>query len=255
MKVSVILPTFNESGNIVPLIREILKNLDGYEAEVVVADDNSPDHTCELVKHEFAGDPRVKTVLRLADPGLANSIRAGIEASTGDQLVVMDSDWTHDPVEIPRLLYISKYYDIVSGSRFAPGGNMQDRPHYFSSFFYNFALRLILRTQVQDNLGGYFTIGRDNLRMLNADQIFSGYGEYFFRLLHQAQGKGFRIVEIPAQYIVRKQGSSKSNFLKLLFQYSIAAFELRLEKSLPALADTRETPRAATPLRPGQLHP
>jgi dolichol-phosphate mannosyltransferase len=229
-KVSVVLPTYNEAGNIVPLVNSILKILpQEYEPEIIVVDDDSPDGTCEIVTREFAGDGRVVPVRRTTDPGLAKAIRAGIELSTGDKIVVMDTDFTHDPAEIPRLLHVAKLYDLVSGSRFCAGGAMQDTGHYLASLLYNWMLRVILRTQVQDNLGGYFVVDRRVLFELPFDDIFEGYGEYYFRLLYFFLGRDFRLVEIPSHYQVRMSGSSKSVFAKMLFTYVGAALKLRLK--------------------------
>lgn len=228
MKISVILPTYNESGNIVELIRAIMENIpDKYEYEIIVVDDNSPDGTFKLVAKSFSDNSRIKSILRMQDRGFAKSIRAGIENSKGELILVMDTDFTHDPGEIPKLLHVSEVYDLVSGSRFCPGGNMQDRKHYLASLFFNWFIRIIIHTQVQDNLGGYFITWRKRINMLPFDKIFFGYGEYFFRLLHYAQKDKLSIVEIPACYNVRKVGSSKSNFIKMLFTYTSAAIKLK----------------------------
>ena len=234
MKVSIILPTYNEAENIVPLVREILAVLAERDTEVVVVDDNSPDGTHARLGEAFKGDSRVLALSRTKDPGLANSIRAGIEASSGETLVIMDSDSTHNPADIPRLLHVGEIYDIASASRFAPGGNMESQQHYMASFAYNLFLRVILRTQIQDNLGGFFTIRRNKMNALDSDKIFRGYGEYFFCLLHEAQKKNYSIVEIPSYYRTRIKGQSKSKFFKLFFQYMAAAINAlvvrRLEK-------------------------
>jgi dolichol-phosphate mannosyltransferase len=229
VKVSVVLPTYEEAGNIVALVERILECIPtGVEPEIIVVDDNSPDGTYRVAADRFANDPRVVLVLRTADRGFAKSIRAGIERSTGDRIVVMDTDFTHDPVEIPRLLHVGEIYELVSCSRFCAGGRMQDNAHYIASLLYNWMLRAILRTQVQDNLGGYFTITRRALERLPFDRIFFGYGDYFFRLIYFAENHGCRIVEIPAEYKTRTSGGSKSSFLKMFGQYSWAAARLRL---------------------------
>ena len=229
MKVSVILPTYNEVGNIVPLVRDIIRHLPTeWDREILVVDDNSPDGTYETARNAFGDDPSVRVILRTTDRGFAKSIRHGIEIAVGDTVVVMDTDFTHDPVEIPRLLHIAELYDIVSGSRFCAGGNMQDTRHYLASLVYNWYIRVLLRTQIQDNLGGFFAMRRERLLELPFDKIFFGYGEYFFRLLHYAQRKGFTVVEIPAHYRARTSGKSKSSFLKMLFAYSRAAIALRV---------------------------
>jgi dolichol-phosphate mannosyltransferase len=228
MLVSVILPTYNESGNIVGLVNEICKHIPApWDYEILVVDDNSPDGTYPLVRDTFAGNPKVKPILRTVDRGFAKSIRAGIEAAKGDKVIVMDTDFTHDPVEIPVLLHISECFDIVSGSRFCSGGQMQSVKHYLASFLYNLVIRLILRTQIQDNLGGFFVVERQKLMKLPFDAIFYGYGEYFFRLLFYAQREKMTVIEIPANYRSRDSGESKSSFFKMLFTYTGALLKLR----------------------------
>lgn len=235
MKASVILPTYNEAGNIIGLVEEILAHFPpDVEPEILIVDDDSPDETYEVAKNAFAANRNVRILLRTKDRGFAKSIRAGIEQATGEFIIVMDTDFTHDPVEIPRMLHIARIYDIVSGSRFCAGGNMQDKKHYLASLAYNWLLRALLHTQLQDNLGGYFVMKRDKILSLPLDQIFYGYGEYFFRLLYFAQRGGLKVIEIPAIYRVRTYGSSKSNFLRMLFSYSRAAILLRISSKSPA---------------------
>ena len=76
----------------------------------------------------------------------------------------MDTDFTHDPILIPKMLRLINEYDIISGSRYCVGGYMQDQIHSHLSFFYNLILKLILKTQIQDNLGGYFCIKKKNVK-------------------------------------------------------------------------------------------
>ncbi len=232
MKVSVILPTYNESGNIVHLLTRIMENIPAdWDYELVVVDDNSPDHTYETVRQAFEDHPAIVAIRRTIDRGLAKSIWAGIERARGEQILIMDTDFTHDPAEIPKMLHVSRVCDIVSGSRFCAGGNMEDTPHYYSSLLYNWLMRVILRTQVQDNLGGFFTIQKRNLEKLPAELIFFGYGDYFFRLLHYAQKRRMSIIEIPAVYSVRRKGRSKSNFFKLLYSYTWALIKLKIQSA------------------------
>jgi dolichol-phosphate mannosyltransferase len=194
-----------------------------------VVDDNSPDNTFHLVQETFQNDDRVIPILRTADRGLAKSIRAGIERASGDFVLVMDTDFTHDPAEIPKMLHIVKFYNIVSGSRFCAGGGMQDTKHYLLSLTYNWLLRIILLTQVQDNLGGFFVMTRADILRLPLDSIFYGYGEYFFRLIHYAQQQKLSIIEIPTNYNTRKYGVSKSNFFKMLLKYTEALIKIKTE--------------------------
>lgn len=231
MKVSVILPTYNEAGNIVDLVMEINKYVpDGWERQIIVVDDNSPDGTYPKVLNEFADEPVVVPILRETDRGLAKSIRAGIEVADGDIVIAMGADFTHDPQEIPKMLSVVEAYDIVVGSRFCAGGNMHSTTHYLASLYFNRMIRVLLRTQVQDNLGGYFAMRSDQLHRLPFDKIFFGYGDFFFRLLHYAQKERMTIVEVPTTYKARRAGTSKSNFARLLFSYTIAVLKLSQQR-------------------------
>lgn len=221
MKISVILPTYDEAGNIVNLVRAIKAKIPAdWAQEILVVDDNSPDGTFDLVCKAFADDTDVKAILRTANRGLGASIRTGIEAATGDYLLVMDTDFTHRPQEIPAMLHVAQIVDFVNGSRFCPGGSMADTAHYIASFVYNLMIRLVIRTQIQDNLCGFWVGRAAQVRRLPFDEIFYGYGDYYFRLLHFAQVAGMTVVELPAQYGERQAGASKSNFYKMLVQYS-----------------------------------
>ena len=231
MKVSVVLPTYNEAGNIVSLVEKILSVMPtGIQPEVIVVDDESPDNTYKIARQKFELVREVRIFRRTDDRGLAKSIRYGIEQATGDYVIVMDTDFTHDPAEIPRIIQVGEIYDIVSGSRFCAGGNMEEKAHYIASFIYNLILRIIIRTQVQDNLGGFFLIKRKNLKLLPFEKIFYGYGDYFFRMIYYAEKKNYSIIEIPTFYANRRKGKSKSNFIKLLFTYSCSAFRLVIKK-------------------------
>lgn len=226
--VSIVLPTFNEAGNIVKLVHSILDAIPAdWSGEVFVMDDSSPDETAAVARRAFADDIRVHVVTRTSDRGFARSIRDGIERASGERIVVMDTDLTHDPGDIPKMLHVCDVYDLVSASRFCAGGSMHDTRHYLASLAFNWYVRIVLRTQIQDNLGGYFAVRATKLRDLPFDRIFFGYGEYFFRLLHYAQRAGFDVVELPSQYRQRHSGASKSRFFQMIFTYSGALFRLR----------------------------
>lgn len=231
-KVSVILPTYNEKGNIIELVNEIMEQLSAVdiEKEIIIVDDNSPDETGKVVQDRFSEDESVKVFIRTEERGFATAIRYGIEKSSGDIIVVMDTDFNHDPKMLPQLVKFLEYYDIVIGSRFTVGGGMDDTFRYFGSFFYNMFIRILLHTQIQDNLCGFFAIRREKLFALDFEKIFFGYGDYFFRLLFYAQRRRFKILEIPTFYQLRKYGESKTNLISVFIKYSIALLKLRIQK-------------------------
>tara|TARA_B110000495_G_C22824192_1_gene481010 strand:+ start:204 stop:836 length:633 start_codon:yes stop_codon:yes gene_type:complete len=210
MEVSIILPTYNEKNNILLLVNLIKRYLKNINNEIIIVDDNSPDKTASICKRKFTKDKSVQILKNIKRIGFSESIYKGISNSKKKIIIVMDTDFTHDPILIPKMLRLVKEYDIVSGSRYCVGGYMEDQIHSHLSYFYNLLLKLILKTQVQDNLGGYFCISRKSFNKLPNKKIFYGYGEYFFRLLFFALKKNLSILEIPAIYKKRKRGKSKS---------------------------------------------
>ncbi len=230
-KTSIILPTYKERDNIVELIQAIHRHLepDGFNYEVVIVDDSSPDGTADVVRAAFSGDPRVKLYVRTQERGLATALRYGAEHSQGEVLVFMDTDFNHDPAMIPQLVKFLEYYDVVIGSRFVMRGGMEDRVRYIFSFIYNLVLRFLFGTGVWDNLSGFFAIYRDKLLELDLDQIFYGYGDYFIRLLMVGWRRGWRMLEIPVFYRLRMHGHSKTQFLSIFTLYTGAILKLWLK--------------------------
>ena len=225
---SIVLPTYNEKDNIIDLINKIKDVIQNHSYEIIVVDDNSPDDTFEVCKKYFTNDENIKIILRKANYGLANSIREGIENAKGEYVVIMDTDFTHDPDLIKQMLSINTKYNIISGSRFCKGGSMESTMHSILSRVYNKMIKFILQTKIEDNLGGFFCIERENLNQLPFDKIFYGYGDYYFRLLYFAKQKNFSIVEIPARYTTRTRGKSKSKFFQMAYKYFIEVIKLKI---------------------------
>ncbi len=229
MKISVILPTYCERDNICDLMEAIESACrpEPWETEIVVVDDNSPDGTAERVQDYMRISKQVQCYVRTQDRGLASAIRYGIDRAAGEVIVVMDTDFNHDPAMIPQMVKLLEFYDLVIGSRFVMGGGMEDRQRYYNSLFYNLFVRMLLRLQVQDNLSGFFAIRRERLQALDADKIFQGYGEYFIRLLFDAWHCRYKMLEVPVFYILRRHGQSKSRFMAMLRDYTGCVLKLR----------------------------
>lgn len=244
-EVSIILPTYNERDNICDLIDAIDRELGplAWPFEVLVMDDNSPDGTAQVVAEQYALDRTANDVVgktghsngivrlhvRTKDKGLANAIRDGLARASGRTLVVMDTDFNHDPAIIPQMVELLTYYDLVIGSRFVMRGGMEDKWRYRASLIYNFFLRLLFMTQIQDNLSGFFAVRRERFFQLAPlfDAIFYGYGDYFIRLLYVAWRKNWKILEVPVFYILRRHGDSKTGFWAIFRDYTGAVLRLR----------------------------
>lgn len=232
MLASIVLPTYNEKGNIGELITAIQNILvrENINFEVLIVDDNSPDGTANIVREKFSGDNRVRLFVREEDRGLATAIRYGIEQSAGNIIVVMDTDFNHDPRMLPQLINFLEYYDVITGSRFVLGGGMDNRIRHYCSMIYSDLLRLLLGIHIIDKLSGFFAIRKEKLIALDMDSIFWGYGDYFIRLLLKAQKNGFRMLEVPIFYGLRKTGYSKTNFLKVFFMYTLSSIKIFFSK-------------------------
>lgn len=230
MKVSVILPTYNEAKNIAPLMEAIEEYLGLAQIpyELVVVDDNSPDGTAQIVAERAKANPNIHLLVRTQERGLGTAVKHGIRHANGEVIAVMDTDFNHDPKMLPQMVKFLEYYDIIIGSRFTMGGGMEDNMRYYFSFLYNIFVRLMLRTQVQDNLSGFFTMRRDKLLRMDLDYIFRGYGEWFMRLLFLAWREGYSMLEVPVFYVLRRHGQSKSRFVRMIADYTKTVINLRL---------------------------
>ena len=223
---SIILPAYNEKDNVVPLVREIKAALQGRAKEILIVDDNSPDGTADAVREAFAGDPEVKVFVRMRDRGFAKSIREGLDKASGDILLVMDSDFNHQPKYLPIMADAIRDYDCVFGSRFLYGGRMAPRSRHLLSWLFNVFVRVATAGKITDNLYGFCALKRSALVDLDMDDIFRGYGDYCIRLLHSLQVNQASILQIPMVNGERRKGVGNNAFLKVFSQYTAATLQL-----------------------------
>lgn len=237
MDLSIILPTYNEAGNIIALINEVISvfEKEKIKGEIIVVDDDSPDGTASIVKQEYqprkvtpceAGD--VKVIVRKKDRGLAKSILTGINKAREEIILVMDTDFNHDPKEIPQMVRRLEVSDFVIGSRYIKGGGMENRLRYWLSCLFNIYVRMILGVPVHDNLSGFFAMRRKDLQGLPLEDIFYGFGEYFMRLIYHADKLKYKISEVPVFYKNRRSGESKSRFFHMFLTYTFSAIKLKI---------------------------
>ncbi len=216
-KISIILPTYNERRNVLPLIAAIEDVMRGREYEVLVVDDNSPDGTyaavCEL------GRPRVRAILRTEDRGFAKSIRCGLEEARGDIFVIMDSDFNHQPKYLPFMIDALDGYDCVSGSRFVYGGKMNSRRRHLASWGFNIFTRVMTGGQITDSLYGFVAIHRRVMERIDYDAVFWGYGDYCIRLMYYLQQQNAQILQIPVVNGERLTGEGNDKLVRTFWQY------------------------------------
>jgi dolichol-phosphate mannosyltransferase len=211
-----VLPTYNEAPNIEPLVRAALPQLEsaGLGHTVLIVDDSSPDGTGEIADRLAAELEPVRVLHRPAKEGLGRAYLAGfgLALAEGAELVLeMDSDFSHDPADLPRLLAAAGEADVVLGSRYVQGGGVEDwglvrRALSRGGSWY---ARAILRVPVRDLTGGFKCLRREVLETIDLERIHAdGYG-FQIELTYRAMQAGFRVVEIPIRFRERRVGTSK----------------------------------------------
>ncbi|OGG08293.1 hypothetical protein A3D05_02735 [Candidatus Gottesmanbacteria bacterium RIFCSPHIGHO2_02_FULL_40_24] len=230
LKLSVVLPTYNEADNIILLIEEIRRNLEGkIEFEIIVVDDNSPDKTGIKTEKKYIKKRNIRIFVR-KEKGLATAILHGLRKARGKFVCVMDTDFNHDPKVLMKMYKKLSKYDLIVGSRYVSGGGMENRLRNYLSLIYNRLIQFILALPTRDNLSGFFMSRKDAIEELLTEKIFRGYGDYFIRLVYAGNNKGLLITEIPVYYKNRIHGVSKSKFFTMFLDYSRTVIELILTR-------------------------
>ncbi len=220
-KAVVMIPTYNEGENIEDLIKEILTLDVEVDISVVVADDNSPDGTGEIVRKMAETDNRIHALIRKKRRGRgAGGIDGFKEALklTPDFVVEMDGDLSHQPKHIPSLLEACKDYDLVIGSRFVKGGKDEDRNlvRRIITFFVRSFIRRKFRIPVRDVSSGFRCFKRKVLEEIDLDDLISVNPSIVLEILYKAHLLDFTIKEVPIEFVDRTRGKTKLNFLILL---------------------------------------
>jgi dolichol-phosphate mannosyltransferase len=244
----VILPTYNEAGNIERVVGDLLERLPD-RRRILIVDDSSPDGTGEIADRLAAEDGDVEVLHRPHKEGLGPACIAGFaEAlSRGAELVVeMDSDLSHDPKYVPELLLAASDADLVLGSRYIPGGGVTEwgLTRRVLSKGGNFYARNVLGTGIRDLTGGFKCYRRETLEAIDLD-TFPARGYIFqvettFRALHA----GLRVAEVPILFRDRQEGKSKMS-RRIIFEGMWRVLAMRLGRGAPGGAHIEPRPRKA----------
>jgi len=208
----VIIPTYNERGNLPPLLAKLLR-VTGLR--VLIVDDGSPDGTGEEADRLAAdSNGRVSVLHRTGARGFGLSYIDGIRValrSDATHICQMDADLSHDPADIPRLLEASAAADLVIGSRYVPGGALRNWPRHrvVLSAFANRYVRAITRLPVHDCTSGFRCWRRELLERLALDRVLSDGYAFLVELAWEAHLAGGRIAEVPIVFVERRDGTSK----------------------------------------------
>jgi dolichol-phosphate mannosyltransferase len=208
---SVILPTFNERDNIVPLIQDIQKALGSIPHEVLVVDDRSPDGTAAVARAAAGDDARIRVIERTPPAGLTVSLLDGVRQATGTFVTWLDCDFSHPPEMLPAMFKAvgADRMTVATASRYVPGGadERDSAAARVLSHIINWLARTFVDRRVTDYTTGYVMAPRDLVLDLG---LTGDYGEYCITLLANAARRGCRMVELPYRSIPRRSGASKT---------------------------------------------
>jgi len=208
----VCLPTYNERENLEPMLRALGEVL-GPDDRVLVIDDNSPDGTGELADRLAAELEAVEVLHRPRKEGLGPAYLAGFRRALelGAELVVeIDCDFSHDPADVPRLLDAAADADLVLGSRYVPGGSVEDWGAVRRAISRAASLYTqVLLMPVKDPTGGFKCFRRTVLEQIDLEAIASRGYMFQIETTYRARRAGFRVIEVPIRFTDREVGGSK----------------------------------------------
>lgn len=218
-KLSIIIPTYNESEVIVQTIQSIVAVVESViEYEILVMDDNSPDKTWHLVNTTFPQE-NITAIRRLHDRGLAPAVLEGYNRATGDYLLVIDADGQHDEKIIPRMIEKIQTSDVVTGTRYTKGGGVAgwSKKRIFMSKFAALLAKPFIAQKVTDPMSGFYMITKELYAQKKHKLSAKGYKIFLDILCASPKAK---VAEVPYYFRTRELGESKLGF-NVLVQYGM----------------------------------
>jgi dolichol-phosphate mannosyltransferase len=228
-ELSVILPTFKERDNVVPILEVITRDLQGIQWEVIFVDDDSPDGTAEVVRELAQHNPAIRVIHRIGRRGLASACIEGMLSSSAPIVAVMDADLQHDSSLLRPMFEAlrSQQYDMACGSRYMEGGDFGawTGKRQNMSRFATWVCQKMLRVQLTDPMSGFFMLRREYLSSAVRNLSAQGY-KIFLDLVTATNGKA-RILELPYSFRTRVHGESKLDST-VIIEFGLMLIERRL---------------------------
>ena len=219
MRPLVIVPTYDERANL-PLLLEQLLALPGLR--VLIVDDASPDGTGQVAdQYAAANRARIQVLHRTGRRGLGLSYIDGMYVALrtdATHICQMDADLSHNPADIPRLLDAAQEADFVIGSRYVPGGRIENWPLHrrMLSAFANRYIRAITGLTIRDCTSGFRCWRREALEQLPLASIRSDGYAFIVELAWEASRAGLRCTEVPITFVERREGASKLSWMVIV---------------------------------------
>jgi dolichol-phosphate mannosyltransferase len=247
-----VLPTYNEAENLEAFVGAVGDKLPA-AARILIVDDNSPDGTGEIADRLAAEHEAVEVLHRPRKEGLGPAYVAGFRhaLAAGAGLVLeMDSDFSHDPAYLPRLLEAAGRADLAIGSRYVPGGGVSDWSAVRRAISRGGSAyaRLALGLEVRDLTGGFKCFRREVLETIDLDSIESRGYAFQVEMTYRAIQRGFSVAEVPIVFRERRSGASKMGSA-IVFEAAWRVPALRLSRGRsgrgPGRAQSTEAPASA----------
>ncbi|MGI4792194.1 MAG: polyprenol monophosphomannose synthase [Janthinobacterium lividum] len=243
-RIIVVVPTYNEAGNIEKITEEVLNQ--SLAVDLLIVDDNSPDGTGQIAD-TLAESPqsanRVYVLHRAAKEGLGRAYLAGFAwalAAGYDAVVEMDADLSHNPLYLQSIGDAAKSADVVIGSRYLNGISVINWPlsRILLSWGANWYVRTVTQLAVNDCTSGYRLYHRRVLEAINLGNVHSNGYSFQVEMTFRAQLCGFQITEVPIIFMERREGQSKlskgvvleSFIMPLKLRWQARAMKREMEK-------------------------
>jgi glycosyltransferase involved in cell wall biosynthesis len=208
MKLSFVIPVFNEEKSLKVLHKEIIENIPNTTYEIIFIDDGSTDNSYTVIEKIAREDANIKPIRFRTNFGKAAALQAGFDKAQGEIIFTMDADLQDDPKEIPRFIEkIDEGYDLVSGWKKKRKDPITKR---WPSKFFNLITSIVFHLRLHDYNCGYKAYRRDAAKSLNI------YGELYRYIPAIVWSKGFSVTEIVVTHHKRKFGKSKYGASRLI---------------------------------------
>ena len=233
LKLSIVVPTFNESSNIAELIQRVELAMGCTPWEMIFVDDDSPDGTASVIRQIACVDQRVRCVHRIGRRGLSSACIEGMLAASAPSIAVMDADLQHDESILPKMLMkVVGGADLVVGTRYAEGGSTGDwnESRKLMSRLATRVSRLILKHPVSDPMSGFFMLRREVLD--STVRTLSGMGFKILLDILSTTETPLKVEEVAYRFRDRHSGASKLDSM-VIWEYGMLLADKTIGRYIP----------------------
>ena len=233
----VVIPTYNERGNIEKIVPQILVQDEGIH--ILVVDDNSPDGTGEIADRLASANDRIHVLHRSGKLGLGSAYREGFRYALekgAHTIIEMDADFSHDPSILPVFLEKIQSSDLIVGSRYLNGVSVVNWPlrRLMLSYFASVYTRAITGLRLSDCTSGFKCFRREVLQSIDLEKIRSDGYSFQIEMNYRCHERGFRIGEVPIIFIDRHAGTSKMS-RQIVLEAVVMVWKLKIGSILRKL--------------------